>query len=324
MTDAIDRSSALPDPRTPAQRRLVEDLLGWRTPRPPAPVGLDAELRHLLEDGIEPIAAEIPDGENVFVGKSSLDRLVCDGLFLDREESEFSWSLPMVLGKLAHKAIEDDWRSGATLAPGEVVDRSWRQFASTADGFAGFLNGLDAPTDATLRHDATQYLTEFRDTWPPMPDWMQPRLESKVRVTLAGGRVVLGGTPDLTMGRLRGDSCRMLLVDFKTGMRKPQSERDELRFYALLLTLKYGVPPFRWAAYYVAECAWSAEDFDPQLLYAAVRRVIDGVAQAVKMRYHRPADDALALRGGSWCRWCSRREYCPAAVGPDPDRPGSG
>jgi hypothetical protein len=143
--------------------------------------------------------------------------------------------------------------------------------------------------------------------WPVLPSALHVRSEQSVRVELLGGRVVLSGTPDLTMGRVRDERARMLLVDLKTGLRRPDQERQELRFYALLLTLKHGQPPFRWAVHYVAEGAWDAEDYRPELLQTAVRRTLDGIRQAVRLR---PDDAQERLHAGRWCRFCPRRDTC--------------
>lgn len=305
------------DLTTPAQRRLVDELLAWHDRRPAVDPELAPALRAFLESGVGAAAARIPAGQHVFVGKSSLDALVCDGWWRDRAGSTFTYRPAIVRGKLVHRAVELDWKTRRGYAPEAVVARVWDELASdTTDGLAGYLNGLEAMTADELRHDAEQLVTEFRDTWPALPTIAAARMEQKVRVTLAGGAVRLQGTPDLTLGRLREDECRMLLVDFKTGQRKPQSERDELRFYALLLTLKYGVPPWRWAAYYVPECAWDLEDLDPDALWAAARRVVDGVEQAVRLSFDEVDEEGLRLRGGAHCSWCSRAAGCPAYLPP--------
>jgi hypothetical protein len=305
------------DLTTPAHERLVAELLAWDRPRPAADLELAGELRAALEAGVEDAARRIPDGRDVFVGKWSLDALVCDGWYRDRQDADFAWSVPAARGKLAHRAVELDWKLRRALPPDGVVARVWDELASDPrDNLAGYLNTVEPVDAAELRHDAEQLLSEFRDTWPAIPPIAAPRLEQRVRVRLAGGKVVLSGTPDLVLGRVRRDECRMLLVDFKTGQRKPQAERDELRFYALLLTLKYGVAPWRWAAYYVAECAWDAEDLDPDALFAAVRRVTDGVEQAVRLEVERVAEPGWTLRGGPHCAWCSRASTCPAYVPP--------
>ncbi len=215
-------------------------------------------------------------------------------------------------GKLAHRAIELDHAVRRDTAPDEVVARTWHETVTARDGLADWLNALDDIEAARLRHVAEQRVTDFRDTWPVLPPQAHLRLEHRIDATLAGGRVLVRGTPDLTIGGVRDDRCRMLLVDLKTGRRNPVAERQDLRLYALLATLKYGLPPFRWATYYVSEGAWDAEDLDPRLLQGAVDRVVDSARRAVELEFHRPAEADLRLVGGAWCRFCGRRDTCPA------------
>lgn len=297
---------------TPAHERLVADLLAWDDPRPLGDPGLRARLVEELEAGLADAAARVPAGDRLFLGKSSLTALVCDGRYLDQRDSAFQWSPQLAGGKLAHRAIELDHAVRREPPPDEVVAHAWHEAVTLGDSLAEWLNGLDRVEASALRHTAEQRVTDFRDTWPVLPAQAHLRLEQRIDATLAGGRVLVRGTPDLTLGGVRDDRCRMLLVDLKTGRRNPLVERQDLRLYALLATLKYGLPPFRWATYYVSEGAWDVEDLDPQLLHGAVRRVVDAARRAVELEFHRPAEPDLRLVGGAWCRFCGRHETCPA------------
>lgn len=303
---------------TPAQTRVRDELLAWDTPRPLVDPDLAHELRAALEDGaravferhgLDPAASGDRYGDTVWVSKSRLDRLVCDGLYRAALEEPFSWNPAIAVGTLAHRAIELDHATRRGRTPAQVVAHVWDEVVQrSGDGLALFANGLDEVAAASLRQDVEQLLTEHRDVWPALPSSLHVRSEQAVRVELLDGRVVLAGTPDLTLGRVRDDRARMLLVDLKTGLRRPDVERQELRFYALLLTIKHGQPPFRWAVHYVAEGAWDAEDFRPELLDTAVRRTLDGIEQAVRLRDEGAEE---RLRAGRWCRFCPRRDGCP-------------
>lgn len=297
---------------TPAHQRLVEDLLAWNAPRPVGDPALRDQLHADLVAGLAPLADRIPPGQRLFLGKSSLGALVCDGRYLDQEDSPFEWSPQLAGGKLAHRAIELDQAARREVGPDEVVDHAWVEYVTAGDSFADWLNRLDRVGASALRHTAEQRVTDFRDTWPVLPPSAHLRLEHRIEATFLDGRIIVRGTPDLTLGGVRDDRCRMLLVDLKTGQRNPMSERQDLRLYALLATLKYGLAPFRWATYYVSEGAWDHEDLDDGLLHAAVRRVVDAATQAARLRFHRPAEADLRLVGGAWCRYCGRRETCPA------------
>src|SRR5690606_18006321 len=141
-------------------------------------------------------------------------------------------------------------------------------------------NALDEPSERVLRGEAEQDLLDLRAAWPVLPPSVDVRFEPTLRVTSADQRVVVQGMPDLVLGRIDPDRARMLVLDFKTGQARPEAERQEARFYALLATLRWGVPPFRWGVYNVPENRWTVEDLDEQLLRSAVRRVVDGALRA--------------------------------------------
>lgn len=299
------------DVTTPAQERLRDELLGWHAPRPPADHELRNELRARIEDGIAPVLDLVPDGELLFVSKSRLDALACDGRFLDALVDDFSWNVNVARGKLAHRAIEFDWRTGRGYSAPAIVEHAWQAFIREGNGLGEYLSELQGVEAAQLHTDAEYLVNEFRDTWPSIPEAATIRLETSMQVTFGQPRSVkVSGTPDLLLGGVHRDELRMLLVDFKTGMRKEDLERQEMRFYALLSTLKSGVPPFRWAIYYVTEGAWIVEDYDPNLLRTAADRLVDGVLRIGRLSYRTPPEDQLRLRAGAYCNWCGRRETC--------------
>lgn len=305
------------DDLTPAQELLVSDLLGRGVDRPPVDLDLARDLRARLEEAVEAHAEGIPDGEDLWLGKTALSALACEGRFVDLQDDEFAWSVPMVRGKLSHKALEVDWHVQRSLDTRATAQRAMDLLVDEGGSLGPFLEELDDTDRALLVGEAAAFVSEFRDTWPTLPPGSNARLEQSMRVRLADGRIVLAGTPDLLLGTANAREARMLLVDFKTGMRRPMSERQDLRFYGLLATLKYGVTPWRWATYYVAECAWDAEDCSADLLATAVERVADAVRRAVRLRWHRPADDQLVLSAGPACDWCGRADDCPAKAARD-------
>ncbi len=307
------------DQPTPAHQRLVDELLAWDQPRPVVDPTLRDRLHTRLMEGLAPVVDQVPAGQRLFLGKTSLASLVCDGRYLDQESSNFEWSPQLAGGKLAHRAIELDLAGRRQEDVEAIVASAWREFASDDSSIASWLNQLDTVAASALRHTALQRLTDFRDTWPLLPAAAHLRLEQRIEATAGDGAIIIRGTPDIVLGGVRDDRARMLLVDLKTGMRSPAMERQDMRLYALLATLKYGLPPFRWATYYVSEGAWDAEDFAEELLTGAVNRVVDAANRAVVLRWSPPPEAELRLVGGAWCRFCGRRGDCPAASIEDPD-----
>ncbi len=300
------------------QRQVLEDLLAVDAPRPPADAHAGRRLRELLDAGISGVAELLPAASRpLVVGKSALDALDCDGRFLDRLDTPFRWAPGMVAGTLAHTGIAVDLAGGRARDPGEVVRHAWRAFAASGTPAGDYLSELgDAEADA-LRGRALNLIVEFRELFPPLPDWVTVRTEPDLAAPLLDGRLVLRGRPDLAIGRaLHAGRRRLLLVDLKTGRRNNLRNRADMRFYALLATLKYGVAPFRVATFYLDEASWDAEDVDDDILEAAARTVVDKAARAVRLTQDRPPEDTLRLLPGPGCGWCGRAPRCPERASP--------
>ena len=122
-------------------------------------------------------------------------------------------------------------------------------------------------------------------------------------------RIVLSGKVDLTVGRADGVRAGKVLIDLKTGGFAP-SHRDDLRFYALIETLRLGVPPRLLASYYLDGGRLVDEQVSEDTLAVAFERVVGGVDAAVALRFE---DREPVLRPGAPCRWCPVRTTC--AVG---------
>ncbi|HVF31466.1 MAG TPA: hypothetical protein VM933_00405, partial [Acidimicrobiales bacterium] len=84
----------------------------------------------------------------------------------------------------------------------------------------------------------------------------------------------------------------------------------DLRYYALLETLRSRVPPFRVASYDLEAARWQAEDVTAELLFVAAHRVVDGVTKLAELRLGRRAPTTTP---GPSCSYCRRRDTCPGA-----------
>ena len=168
--------------------------------------------------------------------------------------------------------------------------------------------------------DAAKTLELFRSTMPPlrrMRRELAPSTEWHVRVELLGGAVVLSGTMDLVLGSgsaVEPGRATRLAIDLKTGRAWPEHAED-MRFYALLLALRFGVPPYRVATLYLESGEWQAEDVDQPVLDRAAERVIGAVRAAAASE----AGRELELAPGPYCRWCPRTATCPVSAFP-PER----
>src|SRR6185295_1303823 len=127
---------------------------------------------------------------------------------------------------------------------------------------------------------------------------------------LLGGALILSGRIDLVLGapdRLEPTRATRLAIDLKTGNAYPEYPED-LRYYALILTLRFGVPPYRVASLFLESGEWQAEDVGEEMLGRAVDRVIATARSASAMEGGRDPE----LTPGPWCGWCPRGDRCPA------------
>ena len=111
---------------------------------------------------------------------------------------------------------------------------------------------------------------------------------------------------DLTLGTPDGDIPRKVIVDFKTGA-PTVHHREDLRFYALLETIRMGVPPRTLASYYLDAARVEPEDVTPAVLEAALARTIDGTCRLIEILR---AQRAATVTPSVLCGWCSVRADC--------------
>ncbi len=312
-----------PATTTVAQARVVSDVLAWGAQRPVPPDGLAERLLARMTDAIGAWidARERNGGQRarpLLITKTRLSRLVCDGL--QREPAPYVQAWANVRGTLVHAAIEADVDGARDLAPDAVADGAWHRLATQRPGdpssIGAWLNARDAGERETMLAESTALLAGFREVWPDLRAApLRVRTEHRLVVMLGGRSVQLQGVPDLLIESAVEDGrARSLLIDLKTGMPRGQRDRDELRFYALLATLRGSAPPFRWATLYVTEGRVEHEDLSEPILTTAADRVADAILQAVRMADTGPQAPGERLVGGAWCAGCRRAPSCPVAV----------
>ena len=298
-------------PLTPAQRRVSDDLLALRQPRPSFDPGLAPDLRARLEQVLTPLVEGLAP-EVLWISKQSLAQVhACEGHYLAELGPMGGWNTATAEGEVTHRAIQLSVALDGTPSPLELVDHSLSQLAADeASSLGAFLASLPTPARAELRACASNGVATFLECWPPLPASWWPRTELRVRAELCGGQVVLAGKIDLALGRAVGPEARCLFVDLKTGSRYP-SHLDDLRFYALVQALRIGVPPFRVASYYLDSATFHAEDVTADTLEIALRRTVDGGRKMVDVRtQQRPPEITPCPR----CRYCRARSHCEGAT----------
>lgn len=291
----------------PAQAEVLAALGARPGERPAFDPRLRAELRAQLQDRLSPLADRLPKGESLWVSKHLLATVHgCEGLFLARDAEDFAWNAANARGVVSHKAIElsVSWRGDPP--PGQLVDEALARLIGSSDRISDYLGGLGEGERAELHGEAVERVAMFLECFPPLEARWRPVPESRLRADLCDDRIVLSGKVDLTIGRPEGTRAGKVLIDLKTGGFSP-SHRDDLRFYALVETLRIGVPPRLLATYYLDGGRLQDEDVTEDLLLSAVERVIHGIDAAVALRHEARQP---VLRPGPPCRWCPQQAGC--------------
>jgi hypothetical protein len=288
----------------PAQQEILDRLRGARDERP----SFDAELRHhlraVIEHGTAEAVAELRGDQTLYVSKSRLSGV--HGCEVRFQQNDFAWSIPVARGRIAHKAIELSVHWRTEPVPLELVDEALARLENNDDPFGLWLQGLAEVERAELRSEAGARVTQFLECWPPLSRKWRPSTEAPIRQDLHGGRVVLSGKVDLSLGGPDGLVAGKVIVDLKTGTPRPQ-HFDDLRFYALVETMRVGTPPFRVASYYLDQGALHPEDVREAVLFSAAERVVDGVVKMIELETKaRPP----VARPSGLCRWCPVLAEC--------------
>jgi hypothetical protein len=301
LGDPIDRAN------NPAQAEVLAALGARPGERPAFDPRLRHELRDELEDRLTPLVERFPEDETLWVSKHLLSSVHgCEAMFLARDAEEFAWTPANARGTVSHKAIElsVSWRGDP--APGVLVDEAIARLIASTDRISLYLGALGEGERAELHSEAVERVSKFQECFPVLEARWRPVAESRLRADLCSDRIVLSGKVDLTVGRPDGVRAGKVLVDLKTGGFAP-SHVDDLRFYALIETLRLGVPPRLLASYYLDGGRLHDEPVTEALLHSALERVVQGVDAAVALRHE---GREPVLRPGAPCRWCPRRDEC--------------
>jgi hypothetical protein len=272
------------------------------------PIVFDQAFVASLRADIEAAFAEFAERlgtDTVFISKHRLSSVLgCEVQHL--LDDDFTWRPAVAGGQVAHRAIQllINWRGDPV--PADVVDEAIARLAGDDSSLGEWIGGLSEADLADLRGFAIDKLIKFQECFPPLDKRAAPTTESTVRWPL-DGPVVLSGKVDLTIGRPSGAESRKVIVDLKTGWVSPK-HREDLRFYALVETLRTQVPPRKLASFYLDVGDPVVEDVTERTLQSAARRMLDAVNAEIELRIEgRPP----VKRPGTSCRWCPLSTDCP-------------
>ncbi len=266
----------------PAQQQVLEQL-GSRD-RPPFRTELRIDLRHELEKAFQPMLATVDPAQPLFVSKRTIGLVhSCEQHYVSDAALDFSWTIPTARGRVAHKAIELLIGHRGHPTPLDLIDAAMARLETDRSQIGDFLLGLDEGERAELIGTANDLVTTFLETFPPLQRQWRPVAEASVRAEFGDGLIQLYGKVDLQLGYARGVEAGKVTIDLKTG-RSHHSHVDDLRFYALLDTLKSGTPPRLLVSYYLDAGTPHTEAVTEELLWTAARRTAEAVAKICELQ----------------------------------------
>jgi PD-(D/E)XK nuclease superfamily protein len=295
------------------QLRTLADLLDCGDGSP-FPTALAGDLRRAIEEAIRPWLPPRP----LRLWKERLTELArCEGLFdagLKEERVPFEHTPATAAGILSHRSIELDVASTEEVVAYGVAERAAASLQRDRR-FRSYWEGLGPLEQGELRMQAVRSLEQFRASFPPVRVFrrrLAPVTELWLEARFGGGTVSVLGKVDLLLNAAHPGRSTRVLIDLKGG--RPRLEHaEDMRLYALLFTLRAGMPPYRVATFFLGSGEWQPEEITPELLEHAAGRVIGAVRAASELMGGR----APSLRGGRHCRRCPRSATCPAAEWPN-------
>ena len=291
----------------PAQQEVIEHLGASPKDRPSFGADLKQHLRKALETSVAHCMEELPNDESIFLSKHRLAQVHgCEEKFLAEENEDFEWQVATARGTIVHKAIESsvNWRKA--IEPAVIVDEAVSRFEEDSNSLGHWLRGCSEMQRAEQRSISVDTFTKFLECWPTLkPSW-RPVAESRVRADLCNERLILAGKVDLTLGVAEGQKAGKVIVDFKT-VGFSTTHHEDLRYYALVETLRIGIPPRLVASYYLDQADFVPEKVTEELLESTVRRIAQGVERIIEIVH---MGKTPVLKPGPSCRWCLISDDC--------------
>jgi hypothetical protein len=289
-------------PLTPLQNKTLALLR-----RAPDPVVFDESFVAGLRSDIDEAFAGFHERlgtTTIFISKHKVASVLgCEVQHLLPDD--FTWSPAVAGGQVAHRAIQlgINWRGDPV--PADLVDEAIVRLADEDSSLGDWIERLDEGDRADLTGFAVDKVIKFQECFPPLDRRAAPTTESSVRWP-NDGPIVLSGKVDLSIGRPSGAESRKVIIDLKTGW-VATKHREDLRFYALVETLRTGVPPRKLASFYLDAGEPVVEDVNERTLLTASRRMLDAVHAEIELQVE---GRQPVKRPGTSCKWCSIANEC--------------
>ena len=287
----------------PAQEHVLESLRipdGWH----PIDPSVIQDVEDMLLAALAPLKGRFTREKPLRVNKHGLATVHgCERHHVAQKKAPFDWSVNTVRGTIVHKAVELLLNWHGPVTPADIVDEAIDSIArNPRESASEFLDQLPPADMAELRGVVVGAVTNFVDCFPPIKRTWRPLVEYTALYSLFDSSIHFNTRMDLVLGR----AGSRVIIDLKTGRISPV-HREDLRFYALVETLRSRQAPRRLGSYSLDSARLEDEDVTEGVLQAAVRRTADGVIAIAELEL---GDREAQVRPGVQCRWCPVADTC--------------
>jgi hypothetical protein len=291
---------------TPRQVRTLNNLISIGAERPFSKVGLSEELGSLIQSGTESSIKKWTEKGLYFTKSQYMSMLKCEGAVKAYALSTPDSKMPIqvIVGVVAHRAVQLTYtHPGKDMA--EYIKQSIKGARSADKKIDEWFATASQSDQSDVIMQSTSKVTNFSDDWPRLEEAWSPRFEEPISSKF--GNLTLSCRADLILGRPRADLRQtMMLIDLKSGNLKPEHE-EEASFYALVSTLRHGVPPWRSLIYSLASGEYSQPDVSEEMLFNTAKSVIETVNNYVEIMTE---EREPLLLPSEQCRYCPISESC--------------
>jgi len=267
-----------------------------------------SELRARILDGTSVALGRWTEKSLYFTKNQFMLSTRCEGEMVAVSRQPRTGTSPAaVVGTIAHRGIQLSY-THPNRAVSSYVDSALAGARIADQALDAWWVEQSVATQSDMLMQVTSKITNFIDDFPPLdPSW-GPRFEEPMSAKI--GKLTLAGRADLVLGRPRGDMRQtMMLIDLKSGALK-EEHTNEAYYYALVATLRHGIPPWRSLVYSLASGEYTEPDITEVVLLEACSHLVAGVNAYVDvMTESRTAE----LNPGPHCRWCPSSVSCPAS-----------
>ncbi|CAB4602387.1 unannotated protein [freshwater metagenome] len=291
----------------PLQKAVIE-ALGVPADWEPLPEDIVHSIESQLENELAPLKGLFTAEEPLRINKHHIATVHgCEKYHVLNRQSQFAWNINTVRGTIAHKGIELllNWRG--PIIPSEIVDAAITSVAENPrESASDFIISLPAHELAELRGAVVGAVSNFLECFPPVKPQWRPMVEYSASYSLFDKSVLFTSRMDLVLG----GPGRKVIIDLKTGRLTP-THRDDLRFYALIETLRSRQAPRSLGSYSLDSARLDSEDVTEGLLQSAVRRTAQGTLLIADLALKTREPE---VRPGFQCRWCPANDTCAQGI----------